>query len=140
MTIELTRVLIAEAETTSQQAIHQGLLDADVPADVALDTTAVIQCLQKKRYDVLLLDLADPLIDPQGVLGSLAALDPAQQPIVIALGTAEAARSLESELVHVVIRKPVSLAQLVPIVQTCVRELARREHSPSTEGQRPIRL
>lgn len=124
-------VLVAEAELPSQRRIREALLRAGISADGSADTVDVIRRLQSRRYLVLLLDIANPSIDPQQVLASLASVAQKERPIIVALGTAETARSLESELVHVVMRKPVLLGQLVPIVESCVRELARREQMPT---------
>jgi DNA-binding NtrC family response regulator len=131
------RVLIADSDLKASKRLHSALLDAGVFADASFDTEAVVGRMATRPYAILLLDVCSPVIDPQSVLEKISELPQEWQPVVVALGTAEAARHLESERIHIVLKKPLVLGQLTELVRNCIREVAGGESEAPPGERRP---
>jgi DNA-binding response OmpR family regulator len=123
----IARVLIADADPAVGQQISRRLLDHDIIADSASDSRAAIESLRDNRYSVLVLDLGIPGAGPEAVLSYVSRLDPSRRPVILVLATGAAARSLDVELVQIVLRKPCNLKHLAEMANSCVRAVEAME-------------
>lgn len=126
------RVLIADADPVVRRNLHKRLLDAEVFADCVEDGKMALDALVASHYAVVVLDLAIPQVSSERVLASIAALPAATRPVVLVLAPRGAARSLDVEVVQIVLRKPCDLAQLAEIVRSCVRSAAESIRSDAS--------
>ncbi len=62
----------------------------------------------------------------------------AERPVVVVLANAGSARSLDVEVVQIVMRKPCNLIHLADLIKSCVRTAAL--HRESQEPMRPERF
>ena len=129
----ISRVLIADADPVVGQQISRRLLDHEIFADSASDTRSAIECLRDNRYSVLVLDLAIPGAGAEAVLAFVSRLEPGRRPVILVLATGAAARSLDVELVQIVLRKPCNLKHLAEMANSCVRAVEAME-PPSQFG------
>lgn len=115
------RVLIADADPGLRRNLNQRLLDAEVFADTAGDAKLTLEMLAETTYAVLVLDLMLPGAPPERILDQIAQMPANVRPVVLVLAARGAARSLDVDVVQIVLRKPCDLAQLAEIIQSCVR-------------------
>ena len=116
-----SRVLIADADPVLGQQVARRLLDRDITSETAADTRSAIDALREGSYSVLLLDLGLPGSGAEAVLEYVSRLESARRPVILVLASGSAARSLDVELVQIVIRKPCNLKQLAEMASSCVR-------------------
>jgi DNA-binding NtrC family response regulator len=119
------RVLIADGDTSLRQRVSAALLDADVFADTSANAPETLSRLVSDSYSVIIVDVALSG-DVEQVVARVAAIPEGTRPVVLLLGSPEAARSLDVEIVQIVLRKPVNLRQLVDIVKSCIRNASER--------------
>ena len=116
----MARILIAEDEEPLRTLIVRGLAEDGHAVVATADGTEALEALQKAKgeYDLLLTDIKMPGMD--GIALSLAvARDFPALPILLMTGFAdqrERAHGLEA-LIHDVVTKPFSLAQIREAVQ-----------------------
>ncbi|HUP46316.1 MAG TPA: hypothetical protein VM779_12470 [Thermoanaerobaculia bacterium] len=115
------RVLIADGDAALRQHIYSKLLGANVFADCVMDGRSAIAHLRESGYAVILLDIGLPNVGAERVLEFVRQAAPGERPVILVLGEVSAARSLDVDLVQIVIRKPCDLSQLSDLVQSCVR-------------------
>lgn len=115
------RVLIADADAVLRRNLNKRLLDAEVFADCVADGRMALEALEASSYAVVILDLALLHVSSERVLEAIAAMPPASRPVVLVLAARSDARSLDVDVVQIVLRKPCNLAQLSEIVQSCVK-------------------
>lgn len=132
------RVLIADGDPTLQRNLEKRLLDAEVFADSVADGRTALEALEHAHYAVVILDLELTHVSSERVLEAIAAMAPSRRPVVLVLA-GRSARSLDVDVVQIVLRKPCNLAQLSEIVQSCVKSAADwRREDPSGEGPLPL--
>src|SRR6476469_1146746 len=125
-----TRVLIADADSGLRRGLYKRLIDAEVFADSVADAREALELLTSASYAVVVLDLALPQAGAERLLDALGSMSRAARPVVLVLSPAGVARSLDVEVVQIVLRKPCDLAQLSAIVQSCVRSAAATKREP----------
>jgi DNA-binding response OmpR family regulator len=124
-----SRVLIADSDLSLRQQLFSALLDQDIFSDCVGTTTEALGKLGEEKYGVVLLDLAMPFGDIDAVIARIAILPLTQRPVVLVLAANPiAARSLDVEIVQIVLRRPVYLSQLVDVVRNCIRSTVMRRH------------
>jgi DNA-binding NtrC family response regulator len=133
------RVLIADADPGLRHSLNKRLLDAEVFADSVADGKMALEALAASSYAVVILDLALPQLNSERVLDAIAAMPANTRPVVLVLAGRSTARSLDVDVVQIVLRKPCNLVQLSEIIQSCVKSAAesRREGRPG-EGPLPL--
>jgi len=73
------------------------------------------------------MDVALPPGDAELIVARIARMPATLRPVVLVLAAnPEAARSLDVEIVQIVLRRPVNLAQLVDLVRSCIRNSSPR--------------
>ncbi len=124
-------VLIVDDDEAVRTVISSALTNAGLSCDTAADGVYALECLEKTRYLVVLLDLVMPRLDGTGVLEKLRALQDGngEHPIVLVItgsGNREPLHA-HSEMVQIVIRKPLDVAHLSELIHDCVeaRSLGR---------------
>jgi DNA-binding response OmpR family regulator len=131
------RVLIADGDAAVRQQLYSALLQHDIFSDCVLTTDDALQKLNERPYGVVVLDIALPPGNVAGVIERIAAQPSAERPVVLILAThPEATRSLDVEIVQIVLRKPVVLSQLVDLVRSCLRSAAARGAVPREPRKR----
>ena len=131
-----SRVLIADTDAELRQRLYRRLLDIDVFSDCAANAGEALQKLDENTtYGVILVDAGLPHGGVERVVDRIDRMERAQRPIVIVLAAVpQSTRSLDVEIVQIVLRRPVDLTQLVDVVQSCIRSTAagrqRRASSP----------
>lgn len=122
-------MLVAEADGAVRRRLFKALLDRDVYSDAAADAGEGFARLAKQRYALIVLDLALPGATTEEVLETFRNVAPETRPIVIATGNPDGARSLDHELVQIVLRPPVDLRQLCELIESCLRGMCEEQSS-----------
>jgi two-component system, NtrC family, response regulator PilR len=117
-----SRVLIADPDAALRQRLYAGLLNIDVFSDCVGSTADALARLDELSYSLVIVDIDLPGGGAERLVSRIAKIDPAKRPIVlVSAGTADAARSLDVEIVQIVLRRPVNSAQLIDLISSCVR-------------------
>ena len=125
MAAETSRVLIADRDVEVRQQLSTALLEVDIFSDCVDTTKDAVARLASDRYGVVVVDTELPPGDVEAVIRCVAALPAVGRPVVLALSAApESARSLDVDIVQIVLRRPVMLRQLVALVSSCLRNVA----------------
>ena len=133
------RVLIADADPLLRRNLSKRLLDAGVFADCVADGKMALEALGVSNYAVVVLDLALQQVTTERVLDFIAAMPAGVRPVVLVLAAPGAARSLDVDIVQIVLRKPCDLHQLSDIIQSCVRSATdARRQEPDLPSELPI--
>jgi two-component system response regulator ResD len=131
MGAEVRRVLIADADAGIRQQLFSGLLELDIFSDCVANTQDAIEKLETERYGLLVIDVALPTGNVEDVIERVQRMLPAQRPVVLVLAAKpEAARTLDVDIVQIVLRRPVILRQLVDLVRSCLRSAEARLVEP----------
>src|SRR6266516_185470 len=103
------RVLIADADLGVRRNLNKRLLDVEVFADCVADGKTALEALSGANYAVVVLDLGLPQVNSERILAFIAAMPVSVRPVVLVLASHAAARSLDVEIVQIVLRKPCDL-------------------------------
>ena len=133
----ISRVLIADPDAALRQRLYAGLLDIDVFSDCVGGVADALAKLDELSYSLIIADLDLPGGGVERIVSRIARLEPARRPIVLVIaGSAEAARSLDVEIVQIVLRRPVHAAQLIDLISSCVRSsVAPRRERDAKAGE-----
>jgi DNA-binding response OmpR family regulator len=136
------RVLIADADPGLRNGLYKRLIDGEVLADSVADGKQALEQLRSASYAVVVLDLALPSVASERILDAIAEMPRAARPVVLVLALPGSARSLDVDVVQIVLRKPCDVSQLSAIVQSCVRSavLAQREPAASADTEPTLRV
>lgn len=86
-------------------------------------------------YGVVVLDVALPGGEPEQIVNGIAAMTSVTRPVVLVLAAnPAAARSLDIEVVQIVLRKPVALRQTVELIKSCAENAAERAAMIDRDG------
>lgn len=119
------RVLIADADMALRQQLFSALLDLDVYSDCVNTTTDALEKLAAEVYGVVVIDVGLPNGDVERVIERIAQIPVHQRPVVLVLAAnPEFARTLDVEIVQIVLRRPVNLPQLIDVIKSCIRSAA----------------
>jgi DNA-binding NtrC family response regulator len=121
------RVLIAEGEERLRRMLYRMLLDREIFSDCTSDSASALQKLRDEEYALVLLDLALPPDGAAEVLSAVAQIPLPRRPFILALATHHDARTLDVDVVQIVLRKPFDVDSAADIVQSCMRSALRRE-------------
>lgn len=117
-----------------RQRLYGRLLDVDVFSDCVGTAADALQRLDDAAYGLVIADVELASRGIEQVVGRIAAMERSKRPIVLVLaGTAEAARSLDVEIVQIVLRRPVNVPQLVDLISSCVRSSTAPRHDRNLE-------
>lgn len=125
------RVLIADSDPQLRQLVFSALLAMDVFSDCVSSVPDALEKLRDEAYGVVVIDVALPGGDPEQVVARIAELGRADRPVVLVLASnPAAARSLDVDIVQIVLRKPVALRQTVELIRSCVQSAPARVAPP----------
>ncbi len=125
MAADARRVLIADADASVRRQLYGALLEHDIFSDCVVSTTDALEKMATERYGLLVIDVALPFGDVETVIARVHEMPPSSRPVVLVLAAnPEATRSLDVEIVQIVLRRPVVLAHLVDLVRNCLRSAA----------------
>jgi CheY-like chemotaxis protein len=114
------RVLIADSDPHLRQLVYSALLAVDVFADCVGSVPDALDKLTGELYGVVVVDVALPGGDAELVVARIAELGRHARPVVIVLAAnPAAARSLDVDVVQIVLRKPIGLRQTVDLIRSC---------------------
>ncbi|MDP9190624.1 MAG: hypothetical protein M3P06_02835 [Acidobacteriota bacterium] len=129
----VSRVLIADGDAGLRQQLFTALLDLDVYSDLVSNTDDALSKLADQEYGVVVADVALPFGDVERVIAHIGRMPTALRPVVLVLAAnPESARSLDVEIVQIVLRRPVNLPQLVDVVRSCIRSHVRARDGASS--------
>ena len=118
-----------------RQRLYSRFLDIDVFSDCVPTAAEAIAKLDETPYALVIADIGLPNGGIEHLVARIARFEPNRRPIVLVLAaSAEAARSLDVEIVQIVLRRPVDIPQLVDMVQNCARSSLRRARPRREEG------
>jgi DNA-binding response OmpR family regulator len=127
MAVDIARVLIADSDSGLRQQLYSALLTHDIYADSVSSTSAALAKLGEESYGVVVIDVALQPGDVDRVIERIAAMPALLRPVVLVLAAnPELARSLDVDIVQIVLRKPVNLGQLVDLARSCIRNTRGR--------------
>lgn len=127
-------MLIADSDPHLRQLLYGALLAADVFSDCAASVPDALEKLREEHYAVVLVDVGLPGGDPEQMVAAIAALNH-QRPVVLVLASnPAAARSLDVDIVQIVLRKPLALRQTVELIRSCVQSTAAVAAADEEDG------
>lgn len=126
MGVDVSRVLIADGDAALRQQLSGELLKLNVYSDVVSTTDDALTKLGEHEFGVVVIDVALAFGDVERVIACIESLPARQRPVVLVLAAnPESARSLDVEIVQIVLRRPVNLSLLVDVVRSCIRSHTR---------------
>lgn len=129
------RVLIAEGDERLRRKLYGMLLDREIFSDCVSDGRSAVEKLRDEQYALVLLDLSLPHTAASDVMTAIAAIPVGRRPFILALATHHDARTLDVDLVQIVLRKPFDLASAADIVQSCMKSTLRQEARAKARGE-----
>ena len=134
-TPHVSRVLIADSDPHLRQLLYSALLAADVFSDCVSTVPDALDKLREEPYGVILVDVGLPGGNAEQIVAAIAALGQPQRPVVLVLASnPAAARSLDIDVVQIVLRKPLALRQTVDLIRSCVQSTAAVGTAEDEEG------
>ena len=126
-TTRAPRVLIADSDARLRQLLFNALLAVDVFSDCVGTVPDALAKLSEEAYAVVVLDIVLPGGNPEEVVARIAELPRAERPVVLVMAVnALSARSLDVEIVQIVLRKPIAVQQTVELIHSCVQGASTR--------------
>ena len=118
-----SRVLVADGDAVLRRQLYKRLLDFDVFSDCVPDGIAALRALDERHYTMVIVDLALERVDGYQVLDRIRSLPYEERPVVLVTVTNQDTRSLDVEIVQVVLRKPLRIGDITDIVRSCLRTI-----------------
>jgi DNA-binding response OmpR family regulator len=110
-----------------RQVVYSALLAVDVFSDCVATVPDALAKLDEERYGVVVVDVALPGGDPELIVSSIARLAREERPVVLVLAANPiAARSLDVDVVQIVLRKPIAVRGTVELIRNCVQNASVR--------------
>ncbi|HET7434610.1 MAG TPA: response regulator [Thermoanaerobaculia bacterium] len=133
-------MLIADGDGAVRQRLFSRLLDADIYSDCVSNVGDALKKLEETTYAIVLLDIELPGDDAVRIVNYIETMTNALRPVVLVLASnPEAARTLQVEVVQIVLRKPAGVGQLTDLIRNCMRTLsARRNDVPPQAPADPL--
>jgi DNA-binding response OmpR family regulator len=133
-----SRVLIADGDAVLRRQLYKRLLDHDVFSDCVPDGASALRALDERAYTMVILDVGLEKADGYQVLDRIRSLPNAERPVVMITVTNQDSRMLDTELVQVVLRKPLKINEITDLVRSCLRTIGddtmlRRQRSKRAE-------
>jgi two-component system, NtrC family, response regulator PilR len=129
------RVLIADSDPHLRQLVYSALLAVDVFSDCVGTVPDALEKLRGEPYSVVVVDVALPGGNPEQIVAWIGQLGPHARPVVLVLAAnPSSARSLDVDVVQIVLRKPIALRQTVELIRSCVESASAAAASPAEDG------
>jgi DNA-binding response OmpR family regulator len=132
------RILLAESDAAVRETLIATLEARSLVCDAASDGIEALRRVDEQRYDLLLIDLGLPHLEAENVFRRIGELGWAPRPVVVAIAVREDVRSLDAEVVQIVLRRPLELAQVADLVESCLQVSPRRAEAaePRSDDRR----
>jgi len=118
----ISRVLIADTDAALRQRLYSRLLDIDIFSDCVGTGGDAVAKLDEGAYSLVIADVAIPAHGVEHIVTRIARLPKEKRPFMLVVAaSAEAARSLDVEVVQIVLRRPLNEPQLIDLISSCVR-------------------
>ena len=128
-------MLIADSDPQLRQLLYAALLAVDVFSDSVSTVPDAVAKLHEESYGVVLVDIALPGGDAEQIVARIAELHRDTRPVVLVLAAnPSSARSLDIDIVQIVLRKPVALRSTVELIRSCVQSASARPVLAEGEG------
>jgi DNA-binding response OmpR family regulator len=129
------RVLIADSDPRLRQLLFSALLAVDVFSDCVATVDDALDKLNEQSYGVVLVDIGLPGGNAEDVVSRIARLQRDRRPVVLVLAANPvAARSLDIDIVQIVLRKPLALRSTVGLIKSCVQSTSARPGIEDGDG------
>jgi len=129
------RALIADSDPHLRQLLYSALLAVDVFSDCVGTVPDALDKLGEEAYGVVLVDIGLPGGEAEQIVAFIAKQQRAVRPVVLVLASnPAAARSLDIDVVQIVLRKPISLRHTVDLIKSCVLRDAERNALAESEA------
>jgi DNA-binding response OmpR family regulator len=132
------RVLIADGDRRFRSQIHTRLVDVDVFCDCVSTASEALENLRDRRYGLVLLDLDLPNEESYVVIDELRLFASGERPMVLATASRNHQANVDPELVQIIMRKPLRLADVADMIRSCVGSV-RAAHRVAGSDQRADR-
>ena len=114
------RVLIADGDRRFRSQLYTRLLDMDVFSDCVATANDAVEYLRDRHYGLILVDLELPNGEGYAVLDQLRLLAGNTRPMVLATASRDYQPSVDPDLVQIIMRKPLRLADVADMVRSCI--------------------
>src|SRR5688572_20704952 len=132
---QVLRALIADCDPHLRQLLYSALLAVDVFSDCVGTVPDALDKLGEEAYGVVLVDIGLPGGEAEQIVAFIAKQQRAVRPVVLVLASnPAAARSLDIDVVQIVLRKPISLRHTVDLIKSCVLRDAERNALAESEA------
>jgi len=129
------RVLIAENDPRVRKQIQNKFLEAGIVCDSVGTPDEAIALLGKGPYALMLLDLDLSEDEGDTTLNRIRSMPDEARPIVLATTSRSGARTVDVDLVQMIIRKPLRLTDLAEMIRSCLKGAAgRKRGAPRVSG------
>jgi CheY-like chemotaxis protein len=119
-----TPVLIVDGDEQVRILLHKALLDRAAPCNSAASAGEALALLAEQRYAIVLLHIEMP--DAQSVLHAIRSMLPEHRPIVMVTAEVRSRKdAVDTDLVQVIIRRPLRIAEVADIIRSCLEFLPR---------------
>ncbi|HEX8408797.1 MAG TPA: response regulator [Thermoanaerobaculia bacterium] len=127
-------MLIADSDSHLRELLYSALLAVDVFSDCVSTVPDAVAKLNEEPYGVVLVDIALPGGNAEQIVARIAELHRDTRPVVLVLASNPAsARSLDIDIVQIVLRKPLALRSTVELIRSCVQSASARPTMPAEE-------
>jgi CheY-like chemotaxis protein len=127
------RVLIADGNPEFRLRLDKRLLARDIVSDTVADGDKAIEKLTTNQYAVVVVDLLLQQVAAERILEIIDDQPCEERPVVLVVAPPGSARSLDVDVVQIVLRRTCGLRQLADMIQSCVR-IATAEPGPPTDS------
>ena len=114
------RVLIVDDDPSVREIIAAVLRREGLIVDLAGDGQEAVRALNSREYGTVLLDLLMPLVGGEGVIAYMRSND-IRTPVIVITGHSDAHPRLDSDVVQLVMQKPIEMRDLRDVVCTVLR-------------------
>jgi DNA-binding response OmpR family regulator len=127
------RVLIVDSDRRLRSQLYTRLLDVEVFSDSVSNANEALEYLRDRSYGLILLDLELPNDEAFSVMNNVRMIALAERPMILATAARDAKADIDPELVQIVMRKPLRLADVADMIRSCVGS-ARNVMAGSEQG------
>ena len=133
MTHAHSRVLIADTDRRLRTQLYTRLLDLEVFSDSVATANEALESRRDHAYGLILLDVEMPNDEAYALMDAVRRLPRAQRPMIVATASSQSKPNIDPELVQIILRKPLRLADVAEIIRSCIGS-ARHAVAAADEG------
>lgn len=115
------RVLIADSDPDFRLKLYKRLVDRDVFSDTVGDAREALERMASEDYAVLVVDLSLAHAGAERILDAVIDHPRHRRPVVLVTAPSGSARTLDVDVVQIVLRRPCDIAQLADMIRSCIQ-------------------